>query len=231
MGRLDSMLLWGNSLSDYQQMFALTADDLKKNILNFGAGLASFNAEMHALGHNVVSCDSVYDLSLDELRKSFEKEFQQMIDSVKTHQQCFVWDQIKTPEALEQARRQTTGLFLDDYTQGKQQGRYKVCHYPDLDQFVDQKFSLALASHAVFITNSDKPAEYLVEMLLSLSKIAHEVRVFPLLDAEAKISPLVGPVLLGLQQQGLGTEVREVDYQFQRGGNAMLRLWTDACDV
>ena len=230
MGRLDTMLLWGHSLADYAQKFSLSEEDLHKSILDYGAGPGSFNAQMYAQGRQVVSCDALYDQDEQALETSLEKEFVQMLATVQQDQQCFVWNTIKDVQQLEHARREMTTMFLQDYSVGRQQGPYRCQAYPQLD-FANHEFELALASHAVFITNGDKPPAYLVDMLMTLARIAQEVRVFPLLDGGGNTSPLVGPVLLGLQQQGLNTEVREVPYEFQRGGNAMLRLWVDSCEI
>ena len=231
MGRLDSMLLWGHSLTEYEQMFALTAEDKQRAILDYGAGPACFNAQMYEQGYHVVSCDAIYDQSKEDLTQQFDKEFQQMIDKVNATPDRFVWDVIEDVNELEQLRRQATTTFLQDYEQGLAQGRYLAFAYPQQAIFQADQFSLAVASHAGFIENSDKPAEFLVDLFCHLSEVAQEIRIFPLLDDGGNISPLVGPVLLGLQQQGLGTEVREVDYQFQRGGNAMLRVWKGQCDL
>jgi hypothetical protein len=38
-------------------MFALTPDDLSGTMLDCAAGTASFNAELSAAGHEVISCD------------------------------------------------------------------------------------------------------------------------------------------------------------------------------
>ncbi len=228
MGRLDTILLWGHSLAEYQQMFDLHEQDLGKSILDYGAGPASFNAEMHAQGHHVISCDELYCDKQATIAQRLEKEFQQMRDNVKQHPERFVWQQIPDVAALEQRRRAATAVFLQDYALGQQQGRYCGNSYPDLP-FAESTFELALASHAVFTTHSDKPAEYVIAMLRALTHIAQEVRVFPLLADQGDISPLVGPVLLGLQQHKLNIEVRQVAYQFQRGGNAMLRVWVDSC--
>ena len=124
MGRLDSMLLWGHSLQDYKQMFDLSEADLKKSILDYGAGPASFNAELSSQEGNVVSCDELYQQECEAIRTLFEKEFSQMRQYVENHQEKFAWDVIADPKSLETNRRQSTELFLKDFAVGKNQGRY-----------------------------------------------------------------------------------------------------------
>ena len=49
-------------------MFDLTNVDLETQILGCGDGPASFNAEMKALGHTVVSVDPIYQFSADQIK-------------------------------------------------------------------------------------------------------------------------------------------------------------------
>jgi len=38
-------------------------------------------------------------------------------------------------------------------------------------------------------------------------------------------SPYVGAVVRDLKRMGHAVEIREVPYEFQRGGNRMMRVW------
>ena len=230
MGRLDKMLLWGHTLADYRQMFALSDADLDGNILDYGAGPASFCAELTQQGGRVVACDEIYQLDAQQIRDTFEKEFDQMMETVTSHAELFVWKSIASPDVLRSERERSFELFLADYEKGKVEKRYLTEDVPHM-RFQDNQFQVAISSHALFITHSDKPPEFHVDAIAELCRVAHEVRIFPLLDDRGQISPLVGPVLLGLQQLNLHSEVREVDYEFQKGGNAMMRVWMDACPV
>jgi hypothetical protein len=51
-------------------------------------------------------------------------------------------------------------------------------------------------------------------------RVAKEVRIFPLLDVNARESRYLQGVLCGFQ--GYKFEIRKVNYEFQRGGNKML---------
>ena len=61
--------------------------------------------------------------------------------------------------------------------------------------------------------------------------MASEVRIFPLIDREGNTSEFLGPVLLQLQKENYGVEVREVNYHLHKAENAMLRVWAQKCDV
>ena len=57
------------------------------------------------------------------------------------------------------------------------------------------------------------------------------MRIFPLLDSLGDIPDLVGPVTKALHENNLGVEIRAVPYEFQKKGNAILRVWAQMCEV
>jgi hypothetical protein len=61
--------------------------------------------------------------------------------------------------------------------------------------------------------------------MLEMGRVAGEVRIFPLLDQGGEPSPHVEPVCAAVRGYGFQTTVETVDYEFQRGGDRMLRVW------
>jgi hypothetical protein len=57
-----------------------------------------------------------------------------------------------------------------------------------------------------------------------MCRVAQEARIFPLLNYNAQPSPFLEPVLKVLADAGYNTSVETVHYEFQRGGNQMLRV-------
>ena len=55
-------------------------------------------------------------------------------------------------------------------------------------------------------------------------RIAHEVRIFPLLTLERTRSPFVDEVVERLQMSGFIAAGEQVGYELQRGGDHMLRI-------
>ena len=49
--------------------------------------------------------------------------------------------------------------------------------------------------------------------------------VFPFLDQGGEPSPHVEPVCAAVQKHGFRAVIETVDYEFQHGGNRMLRIW------
>ena len=57
-----------------------------------------------------------------------------------------------------------------------------------------------------------------------LIRVAREVRIFPLLELGSRPSPHLEPLMRELTAEGLRVERLTVAYEFQRGGNEMLRV-------
>lgn len=86
--------------------------------------------------------------------------------------------------------------------------------------FTDFMFDMALCPGIVDL-----------HVILELARVAKEVRLFPVIDDSGVLSPLVGSVLLGLQQNHYGVEVRDVTTPVTGKKNAMLRVWAKLCHV
>jgi hypothetical protein len=57
-----------------------------------------------------------------------------------------------------------------------------------------------------------------------MCRVAKEARIFPLLNYNAQPSPFLEPLLKVLTDAGYNTSIEVVPYEFQRGGNQMLRV-------
>lgn len=214
---------WGRCRAEYLSFFDLLALAPGPRILDAAAGPSSFNAEMTPLGHQVVSADPLYAYSKPAIKGRIEVTRDQIMAGVRAEQARFVWDQVGTPEALEAMRLAAMGLFLEDFEDGLAEGRYLAAGLPDLP-FGDDSFDLALCSHFLFTYTAQKDLAFHLGSLLALARVARDVRVFPLLDLEGETSAHLTPSLAALEEAGYGCEIVTVGYEFQRGGNRMLRI-------
>lgn len=208
-------------------MFGLTEDDLEKGVLGCGDGPASFNATMYRQGGQVVSADPLYQFTADQIRSRVEEAYRTIMEQLRANLSAYVWTIIKSPEHLGQIRLEAMGEFLADYDQGKAEGRYQPHELPQLP-FDDRKFDLALCSHLLFTYSGQLSQAFHCEAVLEMCRVATEVRIFPVLDMAGRLSPHLPAVCRYLGQHGLQHEVSKVDYEFQRGGNEMLRVWREA---
>jgi hypothetical protein len=114
--------------------------------------------------------------------------------------------------------------FLADFEAGVQQGRYRVGELPNLP-FSEGEFDLALCSHFLFTYSNLLSLEFHLDAIRELCRVAAEVRIFPLIEQfGAEHSPHVPEVLSCLGAEGYGFEVKQVPYEFQKGGNEMMRV-------
>lgn len=222
--KLQNVVPWGRSLSEYTRMFDLQPQELQLNILDCAGGPASFNAEMLAQGYQVISCDPVYQFTTAEIAQRIQATAQTIIDGIKLTKENFVWREIQSPERLEQIRMAAMTKFLEDLPLGIQQGRYLTDALPVLS-FKTGQFDLALCSHLLFTYSEQLGADFHVAAIREMCRVAKEVRIFPLLvNFSTKISPLLQPAIIQLQELGYKVEIRYVPYEFQLGGNQMLRI-------
>lgn len=214
---------WIHSLDDYRRMFNLEDADLGHTILDYAAGFSSVNAEMTHLGCATISTDPAYGLSLSKLAECVKTSLGALTDRLERRADL---DEEKRAGVLSNCD-QASQVFLTDYEAGLAAGRYQLADLPSLP-FKEKQFKLALCAHLAFSNESGGGAGALIS---ELCRVSEEVRVFPLLDGVADVGSALGEVMLSLQQQNFGVELREVPYQALEGHNAMLRIWTKECAV
>ncbi|NDJ19517.1 SAM-dependent methyltransferase [Myxacorys almedinensis] len=222
--RLEQVVPWGRSWAEYCQMFDLTMDDLERTILDVAGGPASFNAEMAGQGRSVISCDPIYQFSAAEIGRRIEETSPVIIEKLETSRDQFVWAGVRSPEQLVATRMAAMRQFLDDFPTGLQQQRYWADALPHLP-FEVQQFDLALSSHLLFTYSDQLSLEFHRVSVLELCRVAGEVRIFPLLiNMTGERSPFVSPVIEAVRSQGHRVEICAVPYEFQRGGNEMIKI-------
>ena len=221
--KLETIVPWGRSLSEYVAMFDLTATDLSRKILDCGGGPASFNAEMTRHGYSVISCDPIYQFTADEISQRIQETYPQIINGVTANRDCYVWDAITSPQQLGEVRMAAMNQFLEDFPAGFLAGRYLTAELPHLP-FLNQPFDLALCSHLLFTYSDQLSTEFHLNAIAELCRVAPEVRIFPILDISGAPSPHLQPVMHQLKQQGYQPEIHPVSYEFQKGGNQLLKI-------
>lgn len=221
---LEAVVPWGRSFDEYRRMFALTRDDLAGRILGAADGPASFNAEATERGTDVVSVDPLYARSSTEIRERIDATYEEVIEQTRWNRAEFVWSEVPSVEELGRIRIAALERFLDDYEPGRAAGRYVAAELPSIP-FPDQSFDLALCSHFLFLYTDQLSESVHIAAARELCRVAREVRIFPLVALGAPPSRHVAPVTAALRQSGWTADVLLVPYEFQRGGNQMLRLF------
>ncbi len=219
--KLDDVVPWGRNMAEYEVMFSLSAMDLQSRILGIADGPASFNAQISAQGGTVTSIDPIYGFSGAEIRSRVEATYETIISQVKQNTDRYVWQNFRNADELGQARLAAMELFLADYD--RRHGQYLAGSLPDLD-LGDCKFDLGLCSHFLFLYSQQLSLTFHLESITKLMQVCTELRIFPLLQLDCSPSPYLEPVMAALETQGFTASVETVGYEFQKGGNQMLRI-------
>jgi len=206
-------------------MFALSERDLEKRILDCGGGPSSFNCSLTDEGGEVISCDPIYGFSAIDIERRIEETYHQVLAETRKNSDEFIWDKITSVEMLSRIRRSAMNDFLDDYVEGRESGRYVEASLPGLP-FGDNEFQLALCSHFLFLYSEQLSYEFHIQSIKELCRISAEVRIFPLLELGAIKSRHVERVRSNLEKAGYGLIIERVPYEFQKGGNEMMRIRT-----
>jgi SAM-dependent methyltransferase len=220
---LESVVPWGRSFEEYVAMFSLTDVDLAGKVLGCGDGPAAFNAALTQRGGQVVSIDPIYQFSVEEIRTRIEKTFDTVLNQVQQNEAAFIWNRIGSVEQLGRIRMAAMEQFLQDYPVGLADQRYRYGTLPDLP-FPDRRFDLALCSHFLFLYSDHLPLDLHLKSLRAMMRVASEVRIFPVVTLAGARSPFLEPTIADAHQAGFKTSVELVNYEFQRGGNEMLRI-------
>lgn len=223
-------VLWGYHLDEYRQMFNLSDAELDSRLLEYNCGATAVNSEFRAHNRSIISSDPLFSNDKSTLVKAVKKTFDEAVYFLQKTQQQYDFTDYGGVEHLIEQRRQGVSEFLLDYEQGKIEGRYIPAKQEGLP-FENCSFDLALSANYLFASMEEQDADFHLQCIRELTRVAREVRIFPLIDRHGQPSPLIGPVLLGLQQANYGVEIRDVDYQLQHGGHAMLRVWALECQV
>lgn len=218
---LDKVVPWGRSYDEYVSMFDLTESDLELHVLGCGDGPAAFNSALSKRGGNVVSVDPIYVFDAAQIKSRVSDTYETVMAQMRKNKNDYVWGAIPSVEQLGNVRMSAMETFLADFEKGKQEGRYIAGELPSLP-FESGQFDIALSSHFLFLYSAHLSAEFHLQALQEMLRVAREVRVFPLLTLEGALSPHLPFVKEHLDNYSFCVEVKRVPYEFQRGGNEML---------
>jgi hypothetical protein len=220
---LDKIVPWGRSYEEYVSMFSLSKDDLNLYILGCADGPSSFNCTLTKRCGKIISVDPLYQYVKEQIAQRIKDTYNDVLDQTRKNKYEFVWTAIDSIEELGRIRMHAMQEFLDDYEKGLEESRYVPESLPSLS-FVDKQFQLALCSHFLFLYSDRLNLDFHINSVHEMCRVAHEVRIFPLLKLGAEPSPYVESVIKNIEEIGYKAEIVRVKYEFQRGGNNMLKI-------
>jgi hypothetical protein len=219
---LKNVVPWGRNLEEYSRIFKLSDSDYKSRIISFGDGPASFNFEMTKQNRKVISLDPIYQFTKDELIQRIAETKETILEQTRTNQNNFVWTNIKSIQDLEQIRMNAMNNFMDDFDLGKTQKRYIYHELPNSTNYSDLSFDLGLSSHFL-VLYSQLGLDFHIKSISEMLRICKEIRIFPILNLNAVKSEVLDGIIEYFQTDFI-ISIDSVDYEFQKGGNQMLKI-------
>jgi hypothetical protein len=171
---------WVYSLKDYKALFQLSNQALNQRILEFPATVSSFNFQMTALGHEVVSASPLYALEQDAM----EDLVGQAMQTLTQEQVACLGEGGVLPGELSAGMRRlrrTADIFLTDYSVGVRTGRYVFSGDSHL-AITDEAYDLALCMAV------DTPTDQLPALVQELTRVASEFRM--IIPSDQTVAPM-----------------------------------------
>lgn len=223
---ITNVLSIGRNLSEYKCMFMLKDNDLQSNILDIGAGPSSFNSEVKAQGNEmIVSVDPIYAFSLSELNKCVNESIDMILEDVTENQNRYNWNSETHPniDSLFSTRHATMAKFLTDFERDR--SSYLVGTVLSLP-FPDNHFDLALSSHFLVLYSEQLGTQFHIDAIRELCRVSKEIRIYPLINLAGEMPLLlIKEIRRAALELGMRGEIVEVNYEFMKGANSMLKLY------
>jgi Methyltransferase domain len=201
------------------KMFDLSLDELAGGkILDCAAGASSFTAEMTRRGFDVTAVDLLYNRDADVLCDRCREHMEILVEGLGSVDH-FVWSFFSDLEDLKLQRNQACIEFIHDYSDNKGK-KYIAADLTSLP-FEDNKFSLVLCSHLLFIYDHRLDYEFHLNSIKEMLRVtSKELRIYPLVKNKGLKSDFLMRIIDDLQD--FDVNIVEVDYEFRRGGNEMI---------
>ncbi len=220
---LGDIIVSSRPYDEYRAMFGLTDGEILAGpVLDCPGGAGSFAAEVRDRGGHAVCADPVYGTPPDVLVEGAKAGFARGLRYLDEHRDSYVWTFFDGVDDLVARRGGALDRFAEDF-QGPDD-RYVEAALPDLP-FADDAFRLVLSGYLLFaypdhLDDADHEAG-----LRELLRVAREeVRLYPLIDTAYVRHPRIDALRRLVEAEGVATEVRRVDYEFQRGATEVLIL-------
>lgn len=102
----------------------------------------------------------------------------------------------------------------------KKEGRYRYHELPNRLPTETQFYDLGLSSYFLFLYTM-LGYEFHIQAIWEMLRVCKEVRIFPLVDLDAKQTELVSQVIASFKE-GDAVEIQKTDYEFQKKANKMV---------
>jgi len=219
---LEKVVPWGRTMDEYIKMFSLSKTDLCKKIASFGDGPASFNYESTVAGHDVISFDIIYQFTKEQIESQICNTKDVVMRQMQQNMQNYIWSDIKDLVDLEKTRMDAMRLFLNDFNDGKGDGRYVYHELPNRTVYDDDTFDIGLSSHFLLMYTG-LGYDFHIQSIDEMLRICKEVYITPIVDLDGNPTKLTEQIIEHYKKAHQ-VEIVETSYTFLKNGNQMLYI-------
>ncbi len=220
--KLEDIVLIGRTFEEYYKMFDLNNDLLNnESILDAASGVSSFCAQACAQGYHVTASDRIYASGSSEIEQKCRKDLDIVLNQLPGISDLYIWNYFKNIRSLKTNREKAYKSFIEDFKKYGT-GRYVPVEFP-VTKFQDDQFTIALASHFLFLYEDHLDYDFHKKTILELLRVtSKELRIFPVVNFKGKRSMFVESVMKDEDIGRFGISIKRVDYEFIRNGNEMM---------
>ncbi|GAA3401015.1 methylase [Paenibacillus hodogayensis] len=211
--------------AEYERMFGLDAGTLERGaILDVAAGASSFAAEAKAKGADVRCADPRYAMTALQIGEEGYAEIETSTNKLERLAERFDWSYYGDSARHKAGRLRSLDLFIQDFNRPEARESYVPDALPNLS-FADDRFSLVLCSHFLFLYGDQFDEAFhrdAVTELLRVCRPGGEVRIYPLLSLRWEPYPGLERLMRHLETLGASCELRKSALPFIPGSTDML---------
>ncbi|SFS42329.1 hypothetical protein SAMN04488601_101525 [Paenibacillus sp. 453mf] len=220
---LDRIVFIGRSYEEYEYMFHLSKEDIvTKSILDCPGGACSFTAVANKHGGHVKSADIAYVYPWDTLYEKGKEDIKHAMEQMSKAKDQYEWTYFSEMKELLDHRTQALETSIIDMKANPE--NYIETELPQLP-FQDKQFDLILSAHFLFMYGERLSMQFHLDTLQEMMRVAgEEIRVYPIVQLDGRRYPFLEDIHSYVRREGWTSELVNVNYEFQRGANQMLRL-------
>lgn len=214
------------SYAEYLSMFALEEENLADGpILDVAAGASSFVAEANRAGVEAYAVDPLYELTADEIARKGMLEIEESTAKIDRLRDHFDWTYYGDVTKHRANRERSLTQFIADFREHGA-SRYVAAFLPNLP-FADDRFSLVLCSHFLFLYGEQFGQDFheqAIRELLRICRPGGRVLVYPLKTLKWDEFPGLSNLIEDLEATGVRAELLPSQLPFIPGSTMYLSL-------
>lgn len=234
--QISHVACFGRTLNEYIEMFNLDLDGLKgKSVLDCASGPASFTAQARKKEINVVACDPIYSLPIDQIMLNAQRDIPACIRETQRHRELFVRTNREDDLDFLEEKLKALSIFADDYKRLDACKRYITASFPHMP-FYDESFDIVLCANLLFLYSDVETGgiletsdfDYLFHhrALHEMLRIAkEEVRIYPVVGPNKERHPFIDELMEDKSFVNYDMQFESVQMKDIKGATQMLRIF------